>query len=273
MTLTPGLPRTVLVADDDAPFREVIADYLRARGCEVLRAANGLEVLLQVKHARPAAILLDLTMPRLGGIEALKWIHAFDPAVRVIVLTAETDATIHRKALDGGAALVLSKPVDFSELVAALSTTAASAPALSAPVAAGPPGATMGAPPGPAHVLVVDDDPELRMMFEDVLRARGYRVRSVADAATALRDIARADVPQVVLLDIQMEGLSGADALPAIRAVAPHTAVIMVSGTTDEEVAKRSLADGAFDYVVKPVDMAYLIQSIDTALAVHAAMA
>jgi YesN/AraC family two-component response regulator len=88
-------------------------------------------------------------------------------------------------------------------------------------------------------------------------------VSAVADAATAIRKIVDA-APDVMLLDIDMPGLTGTGALPTIRAVAPRTAVIMVSGTTDEQVAKSALALGAFDYVVKPVNFDYLPQSLET---------
>ena len=63
------------------------------------------------------------------------------------------------------------------------------------------------------------------------------------------------DPPDVVLLDIEMPGLAGADALIAIQAVAPAVKVIMVSGTSDAALAQRTLARGAFDYVTKPVDL------------------
>jgi DNA-binding NtrC family response regulator len=63
-----------------------------------------------------------------------------------------------------------------------------------------------------------------------------------------------------------MPGLSGIEALPAIRALAPDAKVIMVSGHTGVETSKRALAHGAFDYGVKPIDLAYLCQSLETAL-------
>ena len=64
-----------------------------------------------------------------------------------------------------------------------------------------------------------------------------------------------------------MPGLSGVDALPTLKALAPGTAVIMVSGTTDVEVARRALAAGAFDYATKPVDLNRLLESVETAVA------
>ena len=115
------------------------------------------------------------------------------------------------------------------------------------------------------NVLVVDDDAELRAMLEELLLVKGWQVRSVADGASAVREIIQAP-PDVVLLDTEMSGLGGIEALRTIRAVAPDTAVIMVSGAADVDTAKRALALGAFDYVAKPVDPIYLTYSVGTAL-------
>ena len=65
------MPETVLVVDDDPEVRAALGEYLRSEGFEVLEAENGLEALVHVKRARPRAVVLDLMMPRLGGLEAL----------------------------------------------------------------------------------------------------------------------------------------------------------------------------------------------------------
>ncbi len=59
---------TVLVADDEEDLRSMVSEFLSESGYEVLVAANGLESLLHVKRARPSVVLLDLNMPRLGGL-------------------------------------------------------------------------------------------------------------------------------------------------------------------------------------------------------------
>jgi len=102
-------------------------------------------------------------------------------------------------------------------------------------------------------------------MLEELLVMDGYGVRAVTDAVAALRALAD-DPPDVVLLDIGLPGLNGVDALPALRALAPDVKVIMVSGESSAELAQRALAYGAFDYVTKPPDLAYLKQSLETAL-------
>ncbi len=271
MTPPESSPRRVLVVDDDAEIRALVSEYLTLHGLEVLEATNGLEALLHFKRSRPAGVMLDLRMPRLGGLDALKRMVAFDPAVHVVVVTGEVDAELRRQAVALGAKAALRKPVDLPDLLAGLDLPSESAtPAATnrrvEPVA--PPAALFPAAKG-GRVLVADDDPEMRAILEEFLATNGYETRAVADGAAAIRAIVEAPF-DAVFLDIDMPGLRGVDALPAIAAVAPNTKVIMVSGTSDAEVAKRALAHGAFDYVVKPVDFAYLGQSLDSAIAMKA---
>jgi DNA-binding response OmpR family regulator len=115
------------------------------------------------------------------------------------------------------------------------------------------------------RILVADDEPDMRTVLQDFLEEHSYETLLAADGLTALRRVID-ERPDVVLLDIEMPGLGGIEALTAIRAIAPNTAVIMISGIDEVDVARRSLALGAFDYVTKPIDFGYLEQSVETAL-------
>src|SRR5882762_7977347 len=257
----------VLIADDDPEVRDVLAEAFRMEGLDVLEASNGLEALLYVKRDRPDAVVLDLMMPRLGGVEALKRIHDFNPGIRVLVLTGTDDPELHRQATASGAAAVFTKPVAIAALMAALTGPA---PAVAAPA---PPPPRPSAPAKPAaaptgRILVADDNPEVRQMLEDVLTSLGYVTKTAADGTEAVRAVI-ADAPDVVLLDVYMPGLSGVGALPTIVAVAPHTKVIMISGSANLDVLKRSLAFGAHDYVTKPFEISSLSRAIETALAMR----
>jgi two-component system, sensor histidine kinase and response regulator len=259
--------RSILVVDDDDGVREVIVEYLRSHGRDVLEATNGLEALLQVKRQRPAAVVLDLNMPRLGGIDTLKRIHAFDPTIRVVVASANVDDDVRRRAKGLGVSQIFDKPVDLAGLLAALDGEVVAAQRLTPSPS---PAFTAASDPSLSRrrtLLVADDDPGIREMLEEFFVGAGYVVRLAFDGAGAVREIT-AQAPDVILLDIEMPGLTGVDALPTIKALAPTAAVIMVSGTSDVEIAKRTLAARAFDYATKPVDLHRLLQSVETAAAI-----
>ena len=118
----------------------------------------------------------------------------------------------------------------------------------------------------PRTVLIVEDDSYTGALLNDFVTELGYVGRRVGDGAAALRALVQ-EAPDLVLLDILLPGLSGLEALPSIRALAPGVPVVIVSGTTDEERARQALARGAFDYIVKPVDLRYLAETVEVALA------
>ena len=102
-------------------------------------------------------------------------------------------------------------------------------------------------------ILVVDDDPGIRQALRATLEDYGHAVQDAADGRLALAALegGRFDV---VLLDVKMPGMTGLDALPLIREMAPGTAVIMVSGESNIPIAVQALKRGAFDFVEKPLD-------------------
>jgi CheY-like chemotaxis protein len=256
--------KTVLVADDEPEVREMVGEYLAARGCQVLQAQNGLEALLHVKRSRPQAIVLDVMMPRLGGLDALIRIHRFDPSMTVVVVTAHADDALKARALALGAVAVLAKPFELADLGRALGVDAGT----SATAALPRPDARATAP-APARtrgtVLIVDDDDSVRELLVELLSAQGYSTHVAENGTAGVRAITELAI-DVVLLDIDMPGISGVNALVAIRAVAPHVAVIMVSGIADVAVARQALASGAFDYVTKPIDVRHLRDAVEAAI-------
>ena len=246
----------MLVVDDDPDLRDALSEYLESQGFETLVATNGLEALLHVKRHRPPAIVLDLVMPRLGGLDALKRIRAFDPDIAVVVTTGNADRELQQRALDLGARAVLTKPFALAAVVEALRADPAPAPTR-------PASPDTRSPAGRA--LVVDDDADMRDLLATICGDQGLQTRVAEDAGSGLRALVEV-VPDIVLLDIDMPGMNGVDAIPAMLAMAPAVKIIMVSGTVDPEVARRALARGAFDFVNKPLDVAYLRQSLDTAM-------
>jgi DNA-binding NarL/FixJ family response regulator len=117
----PG-PWRILLVDDDANFRRMMIDYLSDnRGYEVLAAVSGEEALTLLPRFRPHAVLLDLAMPG-GGMWAIEEIKRLHPELCVIVVSANDDVNIVRKARALGAADYVTKPFDLDCLDAVLDT-------------------------------------------------------------------------------------------------------------------------------------------------------
>jgi CheY-like chemotaxis protein len=117
--------------------------------------------------------------------------------------------------------------------------------------------------------MVVDDMADVRELLRDYLESEGYAVETLANASDALARLAEFR-PRLILLDILMPGLSGLSAIELIRSRDPEVGIIMVTGNGDDAVAKQTLALGAFDYVSKPIDFAYLTRSIESFLLLRA---
>ena len=254
--------RVVLVVEDDPALREIYAAYLEDEGITVARAADGLEALLQIKRVRPASVVLDLLMPRLGGLDALRRIKTFDSSIRVVVVTGAEDLALQRQALALGASAILKKPVAAETLLLALTETSPSGFLLADVVTTVP---TEPPTQQAGRVLVVDDEAEVRALLEDFLAPKGYRIRSVADGAAAVREVMH-EAPDLVLLDIDMPRLDGIEALRAIRGVAREVRIIMISGKASLDTAKRALVYGAFDYITKPFDLDHLSEVVAAAV-------
>jgi DNA-binding response OmpR family regulator len=109
------MPR-VLVVDDEADAVELLQEFLRDKGYEVLAASDGEEALRKVKAERPHVILLDIRMPKMDGLEVLRRVREIDHEVGVIMVTAINEEETGRQALQLGAFDYITKPLDFTYL-------------------------------------------------------------------------------------------------------------------------------------------------------------
>jgi two-component system response regulator GlrR len=119
--------------------------------------------------------------------------------------------------------------------------------------------------PSLGRVLIVEDEPEVADMIRDVVASLGYESQVSPDGPDALRRVARYR-PDVVLLDLWMPGMTGAAVLDALHRADPALPVVMVTANQYEEIARDTLARGAFDYVRKPFDIAALGRMLQAAM-------
>jgi putative two-component system response regulator len=126
---------------------------------------------------------------------------------------------------------------------------------------------TVPPPPVPDRttVLVVDDEDGIRQALTRFLSRLGYHVQSAANGAEALQQLA-AHHPQATLCDIRMPQTSGVELLPKLLAEDPDLAVLMLTAIDEPRTAIECLKLGAYDYLIKPVDLEELELSLQHAL-------
>ncbi len=112
----------ILLVDDNPTIIDTLCDYLEAKGYQVIAAYNGVQAIDKTKEIVPYIILMDIQMPGMGGLEAMRRIRADAEVaeIPIIALTAKALPGDKEQCLEAGADDYLSKPVSFKGLVAAI---------------------------------------------------------------------------------------------------------------------------------------------------------
>ncbi len=116
-----------------------------------------------------------------------------------------------------------------------------------------------------SRILVIDDEPGICRAFERFFKDKGHVVRTSSRAETGIT-LAEAFEPDVLLLDIRLPGMSGLDALLKIRDQDPALPVIVMTAYGSMETAVKAMKRGAYDYVLKPIDLSRIAAVVDRAL-------
>ena len=106
----------VLIVDDDKAFLQILSERMRHRGMEVSTAESAAVALQLLEKESYDAVLLDLMMPEMGGIEALQIMRRKQPEIQVIFLTGQPSVAKGVEAMKLGAMDFIPKPVDMGEL-------------------------------------------------------------------------------------------------------------------------------------------------------------
>ncbi len=120
----------------------------------------------------------------------------------------------------------------------------------------------------PASVLVVDDEPNIVLSLEFLMRQAGFDVRTARDGDAALAAIAERP-PDLVLLDLMIPGRDGYEICQAIRSdpACARTRIVMLTARSREVEREKGLALGADDYVTKPFSTRDLVERVRQLLA------
>jgi signal transduction histidine kinase/CheY-like chemotaxis protein len=236
----------VLVIDDDATARELIADHLKAEGFSAATAAGGVEGLKLAKELRPTAITLDVMMPDLDGWSVLAALRQ-DPELAEIPVIMITIVDEHRRGIALGAAGYLTKPIDREQLHRLVSRFRAPVP--------------------PTRVLVVEDDGVQRERMRGWLEGPQWTVQEAANGREAL-DRLKEDKPDVILLDLMMPEMDGFAVVAALQKEAGwrDIPVIVITSLDLDAKDRARLKSGVQSVLVKerfrPADLVERIRRL-----------
>ncbi len=114
-------------------------------------------------------------------------------------------------------------------------------------------------------VLLVDDEQEFTSALSERLELRGYSVH-VADNGEEALEAIETDTPHIVVLDLKMPGLDGIEVLKRIKESFPQVAILLLTGYGSIEEGRKGMKLGAYDYLMKPIDINELIKKMQEAL-------
>jgi len=114
-------------------------------------------------------------------------------------------------------------------------------------------------------ILLVDDEEEFVTTLAERLELRGFRAQAVTDGESALH-IIESDPPQVIILDVMMPGMGGLEVLKRIKTQHPQIHVILLTGHGSTKEGIEGMQRGAFDYLMKPINIEELIKKMQDAI-------
>ena len=111
------------------------------------------------------------------------------------------------------------------------------------------------------RILIVDDEVDLISTMAERLALRGFQVETATSGTDALRQVSEKDF-SVLILDVKMPGIGGLKLKAEIKRKHPDLPVILFTGHSSVADAERGIREGAFDYLMKPIDIDDLIEKI-----------
>ncbi len=233
--------KRILVVDDELNVRITLAANLELAGYVVVEAEDGLAAVERAANEEFDLVVMDIRMPRMDGVEALRVIRKQRPGMQVLLVTGFAVENLLREGVRGGAFTVVQKPVEMEALLALVAS------ALTHPM-----------------VLVVDDHPAFSSTLLATLEQSGVRAVAVSDGAAALAAVKNGGF-DVCVLDLMMPGMSGVDICAMLPPETSGVSIIAVTGSDDAVLIRRALDSGASQLLRKPFSPDEILEGISAA--------
>lgn len=234
----------VLVVDDEALNVLTMTDILELHGWQAEAAYNGAEALDAVRARDFDAVVMDIRMPDMDGIEALREMKALRGDLKVVLMTGYSAWAFLEEARNAGAARLLPKPLEIEALGPLLDDLVSE----------------------DERVLVVDDDAHFLESLADVLEQLGYPTLRAGSLDEA-RSILSRRTPRVVVWDLCLEDEPSAGFVSEIRRALSAAPLVLYSGYPDllEEVRSALSTTSVRGFLTKPLDIDALVEILGPA--------
>jgi len=248
----------LLIVDDEEEFLISSSQALGRRGFLVDIALNGVTALEKIEENAYDAVVLDVKMPDIDGVEVFHQIHKSYPELPVLILTGHSSVDDAFQTSKEGIADYLSKPIEIDDLAKRISQAIYSTKTKKICDEDKFP---LIATDGPIRVMIVDDEIEFLDSLKDVFQRRKFEVTTAVNGENALESL-RKELVDVVVLDVKMPGMDGLEVLRHMKKNFPSVDVILLSGHPSVDAALEGVRLGASEYLNKPPDVDELINAI-----------
>jgi DNA-binding NtrC family response regulator len=231
----------ILVVDDDTQIVKTTCDILKIKGHEPIAAFTGEEGVEKVRSDPPDCVLMDIKMPGISGVEAMKQMKAIVPDLPVVLVSAYATDDLMEEAKRAGAYAVLSKPLNFPMILSFLALLRKE-----------------------ESILVVDDDPIFCKTLKDILTLRGFSVETESDPQKVLSHLER-EHKLAIILDLKLGTVDGTEVLKEVRAKYPAKPVVLITGYREEMVnsIEKGRRIGAYTCLYKPFESDELFRVLE----------
>jgi DNA-binding NtrC family response regulator len=254
----------ILVVDDEPAIREYLKEALTDMGHEVETVPDGYSAIDYVRDHEVNLAYVDIMMPGIDGYETLKRIREIEPKVTSVLISGNAVDKMLGSSIPKGVFVCLKKPITIEQLEEINR---------SFEVIRGPLEFIYENPYGldeqkvvDSHILVVDDEPEIISIISETLSGEGFtHIDSASDGDQAINKF-NDKKHDVVILDIMMPKKNGIEVLRHVKAIAPSSQVIIITGNADKHSAIAAVKLGAYDYIEKPFELATIILTTKRAI-------
>lgn len=249
-----GKQRTVVVADDDTEFSDLVKMFLEANNYRPVVVNNPAAVLDVLHTEEPVALLLDIMMPGKDGFAIMQEMQetADTAKIPVIVLSALRLENYQERGILTGLPEIVAREIPGDLLLKLIEEQTSAEGAAAEPQKAARP-----------KVLIADDQTELLLLMKEMVEYAGFEVITANDGAEAMAAVFETN-PDIIVLDNNMPRKMGLEVAQDLKnnPVFAHIPIIIVTGAGEKSTKLKGLSMGIDDYLIKPVDTDELIARI-----------